>query len=170
MKMKKIVLLILALSLALALAACGGGDNDGGSAVSNLTDEQLVEKLSGIMDGKTGEMMTETISLSQLAENAGGAPSDFFGTWFNGMALPEGTKVALNQGMMMGQAHIVFLVQPAEGTKADDFAKEMESNANPAWNVCTQADTVKDGLILFVMTSKAELNISADDIIAAFNA
>lgn len=176
--MKKVIVLILALTMVCALAACGG-DGDKESTVSNLTDEELVEKLTAICDGKTGEMMVENVALSTLAENAGGKPEDFFGTWFNGLALPQGTKVAINQALMMGQAHIVLLIQPGQGTKAEDFVKELESKANPNWNVCTTAtfvkSAVKDGLILFVMTvDKDEVTgdplVDAQGILDAFNA
>ncbi len=174
--MKKVIALILALMMVLALAACGGDNNKGDKdAASNLTEEQLVEKLTAICDGKTGEMMVENIALSTLAENAGGKPADFFGTWFPGASLPDGTLVAVNQAMMMGQAHIVFLIQPASGTKAEDYAKELESKANPSWNVCTTADfvkyEVKDGLILFVMTTTKDGSpIDAQGFIDAFKA
>lgn len=172
--MKKVIALSLALMMVLALAACGGS-GDKGDAASTLTEDELVEKLTAICDGKTGEMMVENIALTTLAENAGGKPSDFFGTWFPGASLPDGTLVALNQAIMMGQPHIVFLIQPAAGTKADDYAKELETNANPNWNVCTTANfvkyEVKDGLILFVMTTTEDgSTIDAQGIIDAFKA
>ncbi len=172
--MKKVIALTLALVLALALVACGGNGDKGG-ATSNLTEDELVEKLTAICDGKTGEMMVENIALTTLAENAGGKPADFFGTWFPGASLPDGTLVAINQAMMMGQPHIVFLIQPAGGTSAEDYAKELEGKANPNWNVCTTANfvkcEVKDGLILFVMTTTEEgSTIDAQGIIDAFNA
>ncbi len=171
--MKKVIALTLALMMVLALAACGGNNNQ--EDKDRLTEEQLVDKLAAICDGKTGEMMVENIALSTLAENAGGKPADFFGTWFPGASLPDGTLVAINQAMMMGQAHIVFLIQPAAGTKAEDYAKELEAKANPSWNVCTTADfvkyEVKDGLILFVMTTTKDGSpIDAQGFIDAFKA
>ncbi len=167
--MKKVIALILALMMVLALAACGG-DGDKGS-VSNLTDEQLVEKLSAICDGKTGEMPVETTSFAALKEN-GFETDGLFKNWFNNMDVPAGAKIAVNQPIM-GQAHVVLLIQPAEGQSANDLKAELEKNANPGWMICMTADSVgsavKDGLILFVMTS-SELGLDAQTFIDAFNA
>lgn len=171
--MKKVIALILVLMMVLSLAACGEKDDnkdDGKNVVSNLTDEQLVEKLAGIMDGKTGDLMVENISFAELAD-MGVETSGLFGNWFNGMAVPEGAKVAVNQAMMMGQAHVVLLIQPAEGTDINKLEQDLKANANPRWNVCTEADSVgsavKDGLIIFVMTTSSLT--TAEAIIADFN-
>ncbi len=170
--MKKVIALILALMMVLALAACGGDNNKGDKdAASNLTDEQLVEKLQGIVDGKTGEMPVETTSFAAL-QDAGFETEGLFKNWFNNMDVPAGAKIAVNQPMM-GQAHVVLLIQPGEGQSADDLKAELEKNANPNWMICMTADSVasavKDGLVLFVMTS-SELGLDAQTFIDAFNA
>ena len=171
--MKKAIALVLAAILVLALAACGGDNNKvDKDAVSNLTDEQLVEKLSAICDGKTGEMMVETTSFAALKEN-GFETDGLFKNWFSNMDVPAGAKIAVNQPIM-GQAHVVLLIQPAEGTDINKLKADLDSNANPNWMICMTADSVasavKDGLILFVMTSKAELGLDAQAFIDAFNA
>lgn len=167
--MKKVTAIILALVMVLALAACGGGDKN---TVSNLTDEQLVEKLSAICDGKTGELMVETTSFAALKEN-GFETDGLFKNWFNNMDVPAGAKIAVNQPIM-GQAHVVLLIQPAEGTDINKLKSDLDANANPNWMICMTADSVasavKDGLILFVMTSKTELGLDAQSFIDAFNA
>ncbi len=170
--MKKALIFVLALALVLSLAACGGKEGeDGGSAVSALTDEELVDKLTAIVDGKTGEMPVETTSFAAL-EESGFDPNGLFSNWFNGMAVPEGAKIAVNQPLM-GQAHVVLLIQPGEGTKADDLKADLDANANPGWMICMTADSVasavKDGLVLFVMTS-GELGLDAQTFVDAFNA
>ncbi len=170
--MKKAISIALALVMVLALAACGGGeDKEGGSAASNLTDEQLVEKLGAIVEGKTGELPVETTSFAALKES-GFEVEGLFKNWFNNMDVPEGAKIAVNQPLM-GQAHVVLLIQPGEGTSAEDLKAELDKNANPNWMICMTADSVdsavKDGLVLFVMTS-SELGLKAGDFIDAFNA
>lgn len=169
--MKKVLMIALALVMVLALAACGGDKDNGGSAVSALTDDELVEKLEGIVDGKTGEMPVETTSFQRLADD-GFETAGLWANWFGGMEVPEGALVAVNQPLM-GQAHVVLLIQPGEGTDADDLAAELEENANPNWMICMTADSVeyavKDGLILFVMTS-SELGLDAGTFIDEFNA
>ena len=169
--MKKAIAFTLALVLILALAACGKGGEQVGNA-SNLTDEELVDKLSAICDGKTGEMPVETTSFAALSEN-GFETDGLFKNWFNNMDVPEGAKIAVNQPMM-GQAHVVLLIQPGEGQSADELKAELDKNANPNWMICMTADSVasavKDGLVLFVMTSKAELGLDAQSFIDAFNA
>ncbi len=168
--MKKAIAFTLALVLVLALAACGKGGEQGENA-SNLTDEELVEKLSAICEGKTGEMPVETTSFAAL-KDAGFETDGLFKNWFNNMDVPAGAKVAVNQPMM-GQAHVVLLIQPGEGQSAEDLKAELEKNANPGWMICMTADSVgsavKDGLVLFVMTS-SELGLKAQDFIDAFNA
>lgn len=168
--MKKAIAFTLALVLVLALAACGKGGEQGGNA-SNPTDEELVEKLSAICEGKTGEMPVETTSFAAL-KDAGFETDGLFKNWFNNMDVPAGAKVAVNQPMM-GQAHVVLLIQPGEGQTAEDLKAELEKNANPGWMICMTADSVgsavKDGLVLFVMTS-SELGLKAQDFIDAFNA
>ena len=172
--MKKIIALTLALLLVLTLAACGGKEDSKGSTVSHLTDEQLLEKIQSITDGKTGDTPVENISFAQLAD-MGADPAGLFGNWFNGMAVPEGAKVVVNQAMMMGQAHVVLLIQPAEGTDITQLQKDLTANTNPRWNICTEANfvesAVKDGLILFMMTTTGgESKIDAQGILDAFNA
>ena len=168
--MKKAIAFTLALVLVLALAACGKGGEQGENA-SNLTDEELVEKLSAICEGKTGEMPVETTSFAAL-KDAGFETDGLFKNWFNNMDVPARAKVAVNQPMM-GQAHVVLLIQPGEGQSAEDLKAELEKNANPGWMICMTADSVgsavKDGLVLFVMTS-SELGLKAQDFIDAFNA
>lgn len=136
-----------------------------------LTDDELVEKLAAICEGKTGEMPVETTSFEKLAAD-GFETAGFWGNWFNGMAVPEGALIAVNQPMM-GQAHVVLLIQPAEGQSAEDLLAQMKDNANPNWMICMTADSVdsavKDGLVLFVMTS-TELGLNAQSFIDAFNA
>ena len=172
--MKKVITLILVLMMVMALAACGEKEDGKGNTVSNLTDEQLLEKLQGIVDGKTGDMPVENISFTQLAD-MGADPSGLFGNWFNGMAIPEGAKIVVNNPMMMGQAHVVLLIQPAEGTDITKLEQELKDNANPRWNICTEANfvesAVKDGLILFMMTTTGgDSQIDAQGILDAFNA
>lgn len=167
--MKKVIAISLALVLVLALASCGGDKSEGGAA--SYTDEELVEKLTAICDGKTGELPVETTSFAAL-KDAGFETDGLFANWFGGMAVPEGAKIAVNQPLM-GQAHVVLLIQPGEGADADQLKSDLEANANPAWMICMAADSVasaeKDGLILFVMTS-SELGLSADTFVDAFNA
>ncbi len=170
--MKKVTALILALVMVMALAACGGNNQGDKDAVSNLTDEQLVEKLTAICDGKTGELMVETTSFAAL-KDAGFETDGLFKNWFNNMDVPAGAKIAVNQPMM-GQAHVVLLIQPAEGTDINKLKADLDANANPNWMICMTADSVasavKDGLILFVMTSKVELGLDAQSFVDAFNA
>lgn len=165
--MKKVLALILALALVFALAACGGKEDD--SEKLNITDEDLVDILVNILDGKTGEMVTDTFSLASYAEG-GNDPDALFGGWFNGYTLPEGSKAAVNMPMMGSIAHLVVLVQPGSGT-AEDLLEDLEANANPRWQICVEADTVKSainqGLVLFIMTDSSIVN--ADDVIDAFN-
>ncbi len=167
--MKKVIALILALMMILALAACGGDNNQ--EDKDRLTDEQLVEKLQGIVDGKTGELPVETTSFAALQEN-GFETEGLFKNWFNNMDVPAGAKIAVNQPMM-GQAHVVLLIQPGEGQSANDLKAELDKNANPNWMICMTADSVasavKDGLVLFVMTS-SELGLDAQTFVDAFNA
>ena len=127
--------------------------------------------MTSICEGKTGEMPVETTSFAALQE-AGFETEGLFKNWFNNMDVPEGAKIAVNQPMM-GQAHVVLLIQPGEGTDADKLKADLDANANPGWMICMVADSVasatKDGLVLFVMTS-SDLGLKADDFVDAFNA
>lgn len=169
--MKKGIVLILALMLVLSLAACGEKKEGGEGTVSTLTDDELVEKLADICDGKTGELPVETTSFQRLADQ-GFETVGLFKNWFDNMDVPEGALIAVNQPLM-GQAHVVLLIQPAEGADIAQLKSDLDANANPSWNICMTADSVgsaeKDGLILFVMTS-SDLGLKADDFIDAFNA
>ena len=139
-----------------------GGNGGGETQDVPVTDAgDLVDRLAAICEGKTGEMMVDNHSLSS---------SGMFSNWFGGMAYTEGTKVAVNAPMMGSIAHVILLIEPAEGVDAGEYAKELERNANPRWQICVSADTVKyavkDGLILFIMTNSEIVN--ADDVISAF--
>lgn len=139
------------------------GSGGGEAADVPVTDAgDLVDKLAEICDGKTGEMMVENCSLPDSAR---------FSSWFNGMEYTEGTKVAVNSPMIGSIAHVILLIQPADGVDAQEYAQELYANANPRWQICVEADTVdyavKDGLILFIMTNSDV--VSAEDVIAAFN-
>ncbi len=199
--MKKAIALILVLMMVLALAACAKEDTNGteppktsgsaepeesnppetkpeetkpseGEPAARLTDDELVAKITAICDGKTGEMPVENTSFAALKE-AGFETEGLWANWFSGMAVPEGADIAVNQPVM-GQAHVVLLIQPAEGASAEDLKAELDKNANPNWMICMTADSVasavKDGLVLFVMTSKEELGLDAQSFIDAFNA
>ena len=139
-----------------------GGNGGGETQDVPVTDAgDLVDRLAAICEGKTGEMMVDNHSLSSPG---------MFSNWFGGMAYTEGTKVAVNAPMMGSIAHVILLIEPAEGVDAGEYAKELERNANPRWQICVSADTVKyavkDGLILFIMTNSEIVN--ADDVISAF--
>ncbi len=192
--MKKAIALILALLMVLALAACAQENADGSEPpktnaseppkteaseppetdppAARLTDEELVARITAICDGKTGEMPVENTSFAALKE-AGFETEGLWANWFNGMAIPEGADIAVNQPIM-GQAHVVLLIQPAVGASAEELKAELDKNANPNWMICMTADSVasavKDGLVLFVMTSKEELGLDAQSFIDAFNA
>ncbi len=43
--------------------------------------------------------------------------------------------------MMMGQAFMGFIFEVEEGGDVEAFKEQLKSNANPRWNICTEADT-----------------------------
>lgn len=175
-KMKELLVLLLCAAMAASLAACGrkaGGEDtgkdapqggSGGSGNVSITDAgELVDRLAKLMDGKTGDMSVDNLSLWSAA---------IFSNWFGGMEYTEGTKVAVHSPIASSIAHLVLLIEPAEGKDAEQYAKELKQSANPRWQTCVEADTVKyavkDGIILFIMTDSQI--VDADAIIADFNA
>lgn len=135
----------------------GNNDNADAPTEVDLPDAgDLVTQLSTLMDGHTGEATFETYSLPT---------SGRFSNWFEGLEYTEGTKIAANTPMINVTPHVALLIQPAEGVDAAEYAEELETHANPRWNICTEADTVrsavKDGEILFMMTSADMVDIDA---------
>lgn len=133
----------------------GSGDED--IPVADAGD--LVDTLDALCKDVIAGSYTETLRSSGL-----------FSSYFGGkVQYTEGMRVATNLLEMAPPAHVILLIEVPEGENAEEYAKNLEANANPRWMVCATASSVqyavKGDLVLFVMSSEENANA----IIAAFN-
>lgn len=139
----------------IAMPGQGGGED---IPVTDAGD--LVDTLDALCkDNVTDPNFTESLR-----------SSDSFANYFGGrVQYAEGMRVAVNHLEMAPPAHVAMLIEVPEGMDAEEYAGELEANAEPRWLICAAAESVKvsvkDGLILVVMSSEE----IADAVTDAFN-
>ena len=162
--MKKILAFALALCLALSLAACGG------AAASSAPAASLPENLEEIMDASLAGFAEDELPMMPTAEdlelmhpgNTGKyfqLPADMAddeSVYYTGVERAAYTDAIIAEPMMGPIPFRIVLLRAESAEAAAELAKNVEANADPRWNICTEAEkvavvTVED-VVLLAMT------------------
>ena len=164
---KRLTALFLAVLAVLTLAACGQGEEapaTTGTTLAKVFEEQV--------------KADQSIDLTALGS-----------TLMNDSGLPiDGEAVAVEPGLLMGFGNkeitgfaegvmfapvistlpfVGYLFRLDEGTDGDAFVQTLKSEADPRWNICTEADETvvrREGdLVFFVMCPQSMDEDSGED-------
>ena len=154
--MKKIIALILALTMVLSLCACGAKEEP----VPATLGQQLYHEFSA--EGESGE--NDVQALADALLQSGMLPFDGVSMevepgWLMGFTADiEGFEKGVMFGPAIGAIPFVAYVFQLESADAcEAFCAKLLENADPRWNICTEADETVCGsaenLVFFVMCS-----------------
>ncbi len=184
-KMKKILAIILASLMIFAAVACdkiNDGDTNNNQTEETTTGETVtpeVEKILGdlyvekLVEVKTADPDATSMDVVEAIMNSklglaypGVMPVPFeAGSYLQGLGTDGETfsgvyaSATALMPMMMGQPFMVYVFDLAADADVEAFAQSVKANANPAWNICTTAETVTVGscgnLVILAMCQKA---------------
>ena len=144
--MKRIISVILAVSLVAALAGCSKEDSPDtlGQKYVAVFDKSKETTADAVVSELLNQVETE-ISLDKVDVEEG-----YLAGFDNEIS---GFSKAVMFTPMIGSIPFVGYVFETDDT--DKLLSTLKENANPAWNICVEADetvySVKDGLVLFLM-------------------
>ena len=144
--MKRIISVILAVSLVAALAGCSKEDSPDtlGQKYVAVFDKSKETTADAVVSELLSQVETE-ISLDKVDVEEG-----YLAGFDNEIS---GFSKAVMFTPMIGSIPFVGYVFETDDT--DKLLSTLKENANPAWNICVEADetvySVKDGLVLFLM-------------------
>lgn len=166
--MKKFLALFLTIAMVISFAACGKGGKDtssGNGVVSELPENATVGQTL-LHDFQTRVNADSSLSVQDLADAISTNEIIQFGpvtmpvepgllTGFGNTEI-TGFKEGVMFAPMIGSIPFVgyvFLLE--DGTDAAAFEQTLKDNANPRWNICTEADETVVGsvgnTVFFVM-------------------
>ena len=155
--MKRIFSLILVLSMVFSLAACGKEE----AAEPATLGQELYKSFSAKVEaGETdAQAIADALLASGLLPFEGGMTAEMPEGFLMGFSADiAGFEKAVMFGPMIGA--IPFVGYVFELSSADDceaFCAKLLENADPRWNICTEADETVCGsaenLVFFVMCS-----------------
>ena len=154
--MKKIIALILALTMVLALCACGAKEEP----VPATLGQQLYHEFNAKVENGENDVQALADALLQ----SGMLPFDGVSMevepgWLMGFTADiEGFEKGVMFGPAIGAIPFVAYVFQLESADAcEAFCAKLLENADPRWNICTEADETVCGsaenLVFFVMCS-----------------
>lgn len=154
--MKKIIALILALTMVLALCACGAKEEP----VPATLGQQLYHEFNAKVESGENDVQALADALLQ----SGMLPFDGVSMevepgWLMGFTADiEGFEKGVMFGPAIGAIPFVAYVFQLESADAcEAFCAKLLENADPRWNICTEADETVCGsaenLVFFVMCS-----------------
>ena len=154
--MKKIIALILALTMVLALCACGAKEEP----VPATLGQQLFHEFNAKVEG--GEKDVQALADAMLQSGMlpfDGVSMEVTPGWLMGFTADiEGFEKAVMFGPAIGAIPFVSYVFQLDSADAcEAFCAKLLENADPRWNICTEADETVCGsaenLGFFVMCS-----------------
>ena len=94
-------------------------------------------------------------------------------SWLTGISDPALLSAAVvNESMMGSQAYSLVLARVNDAAKAEDVARMMLDNIDPAKWICVQADdiaaAIKGDLVMFIMVD-TQLGLTAQNMVDAFS-
>lgn len=173
--MKRIIALLLALLMVFSLVACSKkADEKPTEAPTEVTYD--VSTVGGYMNSLFAENAAKTPT--EIADILMADPMIQFMPmvapmeegYLNGFDNYEvkGFEECVFFGPAMGTIPFVgYIFKLADGADAEAFKSDLLANANPRWNICTEADQtvadVKGNLVFFIMCPKTFEEQPADD-------
>lgn len=153
-KMKKRILSVfLVATMCISMVACGSGDK--GENKPSSSQEQTTEKTAGqtllatfkdkAADSKvTSQEIADAILDNKIIEFAGASMPVEEGLLSGlGNAEIKGFKDGVQFGPMISTMPFIGYVFTLDASSdADAFVKTIKDNADPRWNICTEADEV----------------------------
>ena len=154
--MKKIIALILALTMVLALCACGAKEEP----VPATLGQQLYHEFNAKVESGENDVQALADALLQSGMLPFvGVSMEVEPGWLMGFTADiEGFEKGVMFGPAIGAIPFVAYVFQLESADAcEAFCAKLLENADPRWNICTEADETVCGsaenLVFFVMCS-----------------
>ena len=150
--MKKLIALVLILAIALSFAACSNTGNGGSSAGNEVSIEEADGTLGTdlLIDFKQRMIANPELSAQELAEAiltneailfASGAMPMEPGYLSGFDAEITGFSECVMFAPMIGTIPFVgYIFTLEDGADVEAFKTTLNDNANPRWNICTEAD------------------------------
>ena len=154
--MKKIFALILALAMVFSLCACGKEE----TAEPETLGQTLYKDFTAKVDA--GEKDTQALADAILSSGVlpfDGVSMEVEPGWLMGFTADiEGFEKAVMFGPAIGAIPFVgYVFQLDSADNCEAFCAKLLENADPRWNICTEADETVCGsaenLVFFVMCS-----------------
>ena len=157
--MKKIFALILVLAMVLALCACGKQE----AAEPETLGQTLYKDFTAKVDAgeKDPQALADAILSSGLLP-FDGLSAEVVPGWLMGFTADiEGFEKAVMFGPAIGAIPFVgYVFQLDSADSCEAFCAKLLENADPRWNICTEADETVCGsaqnLVFFVMCSNEQ--------------
>lgn len=150
--MKRKLALVLAISMIFTVTACGKEENN--------TDNSQTEAEAGTTDGTVGEVLLQDFK-DRMEQDADTTPQELAdGILTNAIIQFSGAVTEVQEGNLTGfSAEITgfeegvmfspmissipfvgYIFTVAEGGDVDGFVEDLKTNADPRWNICTEAE------------------------------
>ena len=158
--MKKIIVFILTAVMLLGAVACAGtpSGNDDADIPDTLAGKLFISFRDALKGGMTSteELANAVLATKELEPLFTMAMPVEPGYLAGFDAEIHGFKEGATFAPMISSIPFVgYILVPADGTTAEELAKNLEDNANLNWNICVTADEmfvkVVDGYVFFVM-------------------
>ena len=155
--MKRTFTLALVIALVLSLCACGKKDDKNESAPENATLGATMLEVFRKNSKKSPEEIANACLSSPSIEFTGSVSPVEEGALMGLDAEISGFKSAYMFAPNIGTIPFVGYVFDA-GDNAPALVEKLKANANPRWNICTEAEETvideKDGKVFFLMCPK----------------
>lgn len=157
--MKKLLSLFLAMTMALSLAACGSTEPEP-TTVGQILLADFKAKIEENAD-ITAQELADGLLTHQIVQFSGASMPVEQGLLMGfGNAEITGFKEGVMFAPMIGTIPFIgYVFTMEDGADVEGFVKTLQDNADPRWNICTEAEeTVVDYVgdkVFFVMCPKA---------------
>ena len=158
--MKKIFALILALCMVLSLCACGKKETP---APATLGQELYASFSAKVNGGETdAQALADTMLADGMLPFEGGMTAEMEEGFLMGFSSEiYGFEKAVMFGPMIGAIPFVgYIFELDSADSCEAFCATLLENADPRWNICTEADETVCGsaenLVFFVMCSNEQ--------------
>ena len=155
--MKRIISLILVFVMIFALAACG---KEEAAEPATLGQELYADFTAKVNAGETDvQAIVDALLSSGLLPFEGGMSAEMEEGFLMGFSSDiEGFEKAIMFGPMIGAIPFVgYVFELSSADESEAFCAKLLENADPRWNICTEADETVcgsvDNLVFFVMCS-----------------
>lgn len=164
--MKKVIAVLLSALMIFALAACGNSNNGSGeeeidtSTVAGALYKDFSDRVKADSDISAQDLADALLTNDVITFMGMAMPvEEGFLTGFDNAEITGFDEGVMFAPMISTTPFVGYVFVLSSGTDADAFVKNLEDNANLRWNICTEADEMKAGVVnnrvFFVMAPES---------------